>query len=219
MYRVLVTARFASIAGFALLMLTSFPVWAQRTGDHIVPSQETVCDGDPFSFGLCNAYCEALDCDSATPLGTPRACSRLLRNYKKKSGGIAPPCVCPCRFDLESDFDTLVTAGDAEFAPPPIDIAETFETFCGAYGPNGENAFAAEAFQTGEDTNQGVRLFYWVDAEPAVCHEQGGGRDGEELDDPLDWHYGPWIDRYSDELSETEEAGCLQALRQLCPPD
>lgn len=213
--------RFISI--FALLLLFSSPLWAQRTGDHIVPAIETVCDGDPFSFGLCNAYCEALDCDSETPLGTPKACANKLKNYVKKSGGALPPCEasCPCEFDVESDFVTLVEFGDEEFAPPPIDVAGTYDEFCDNWGPNGENSFIATALQfipTNSDDPQGVALAYWVEDEtennPASCTELGGGFDGLRDLGP-DFSYGPWIERKT-ALKGGEKVICRSKLLELC---
>ena len=36
-----------------------------KTPDGVTPAEETVCDGlSGAAFGLCNAYCEAMDCDS-----------------------------------------------------------------------------------------------------------------------------------------------------------
>ena len=51
------------------------------------------CDGLPGAqYGLCNAYCEAMDCDSDVPMANPIACGKVLENFKKKSGGFPPPC-------------------------------------------------------------------------------------------------------------------------------
>ena len=111
------------------------PALAQRTGDHIVPAIEKVCEGDPYNFGLCNAYCEALDCESPTPLGTPRACSNLLRNYRKHSGGVLPPCECPCAFDLEGDFEQLIALAADPINGIPADITGNFQSFCTQDGP------------------------------------------------------------------------------------
>jgi len=201
-------------------MMTA-PAWAQRTGDHIVPAIETVCDGDPFSFGLCNSYCESKDCDSETPLGTPRACANTLKNYMKKSGGLAPPCEssCPCSFDVETDFATLVTVGNAEFAPPEIDVEGTYEEDCGAYGPDGEDAFFAEASQPIEplDTSGVVRLFYWVDLEGATCNEVGVGLDGDvgEAISPDSSDY-EFIERKIS-MTPSEVPNCRLAFQKLCP--
>jgi hypothetical protein len=209
----------ASILGTAALIAT--PAHAQRTGDHIVPSIETVCDGDPYSFGLCNAYCEALDCNSPTPLGTPRACSNLLRNYQKKSGGKLPPCACPCAFNLEADIAALEASAESEIG---ITIDEaTFETTCGSFGPNGETAFVFDATNDAGvgETSEGVRLFYWLDEE--TCNELGGGLDEPgaissvivPFEDNFDYDP-PFIDRTGIPLGEGEADACAAALEFLC---
>jgi len=81
------------------LLALAAPSLALGTPDGQPPSEETVCDSlDGVLFGLCNAYCEAMDCDSPQPQASPTACSRVLDNFKKHSGGQIPPCVatCPC---------------------------------------------------------------------------------------------------------------------------
>ena len=66
------------------------------TPDGCTPAQENVCDifaNEPGpEFGLCNAYCEAMDCDDPTVAAEMRtSCDRVLDNFIKKSGG-PPPC-------------------------------------------------------------------------------------------------------------------------------
>lgn len=204
-------------------MVFAGPAAARKTGDGIVPAIETVCDGDPFNFGLCNAYCEALDCDSDTPLGTPQACANKLKNYVKHSKGALPPCeaTCPCEFDVESDFVTLVQFGNEEF-DAPIDVDATFDDFCATWGPNGENSYIATALQfvdTPTTDPQGVLLAYWVEEEtnqsPASCNELGGGFDGIQ-DMGTDFSYGPWVDRKTS-LNSAEKGFCKAALAKLCP--
>ena len=92
------------------ILLGLFSITAQADG--IPPSGETVCDvlNAPGVtnglFGLCNAYCEAKDCDEYAPGDEPRSCQRLLANYDRKASGSDPampclaqepePVVCPC---------------------------------------------------------------------------------------------------------------------------
>jgi hypothetical protein len=86
------------VFGLGLLAL-AVPSLAKGTPDGKPPSEETVCDGlDGALFGLCNAYCEAMDCDSPNPHASPTACARVLQNFMKHSGGQPPPCAvtCPC---------------------------------------------------------------------------------------------------------------------------
>jgi|GEM_PF-2338332 len=44
------------------------------------------------AFGVCNAYCEALDCDGENPRGSERACDRLAHHFDRFSGGDPLPC-------------------------------------------------------------------------------------------------------------------------------
>ena len=81
--------------------LLGAPTAAAGTPDGFTPAVEAVCDIDKGTnrFGLCNAYCEAMDCDSGSN-ASAKACSKTLANYIKKSGGLEPPCEqqnqCPC---------------------------------------------------------------------------------------------------------------------------
>jgi hypothetical protein len=80
----------------ALGVLAVTPASHAQTADGMTPAEETVCDGQPGAlWGLCVAYCEAMDCDSESPLADEQACERVLANYMKKSGGELPPCP-PC---------------------------------------------------------------------------------------------------------------------------
>ena len=69
-------------------------VWAQ-TPDGEPPSVEDVCDGQTgAAFGLCNAYCEAMDCDSPNVQASPQACAKVASKFENITG-FAPPCVTP----------------------------------------------------------------------------------------------------------------------------
>ena len=78
------------------LMLAS-PVLA-KTPDGKPPSEETVCDGlTGAASGLCNAYCEAMDCDSPNHHASDNACAQVKRNFERKTGQPLPcEVVCPC---------------------------------------------------------------------------------------------------------------------------
>lgn len=86
----------------ALLLTFSTAVQAQ-TPDGLTPAVETVCDVyEGALFGLCNAYCEAIDCGDPNVRAAERACSRIQANFVKHSGGSSIPqdCQkvdeCPC---------------------------------------------------------------------------------------------------------------------------
>src|SRR5262245_23634879 len=60
------------------------------------PAEETVCDGQVgAAFGLCNAYCEAMDCDADRPQASATACNAVSQRFEKLTGTL-PPCTCPC---------------------------------------------------------------------------------------------------------------------------
>jgi len=104
------------IHAFFLTLLLSFG--AQSIfADGLPPSEEDVCDvlqDDGITgglFGLCNAFCEAKDCDDYPEGEAPRSCDRILANYNKKrddsEDSLDPemPCLvddsptCPCWTD------------------------------------------------------------------------------------------------------------------------
>lgn len=69
------------------------------TPDGMTPAQEEVCNkfmGQPGPlFGLCTAYCEALDCDTE-PNANDAACMQVLRAFWAAQKGYGevkcPPC-------------------------------------------------------------------------------------------------------------------------------
>ena len=71
------------------LSLSAFPVYAQGTPDGQTPAQEKVCSGlSGAAFGLCNAYCEAQDCD----VHRRPSCEILRSNFEKVTGAAHFPC-------------------------------------------------------------------------------------------------------------------------------
>jgi hypothetical protein len=69
-----------------------------KTPDGQPPSVETVCDNETgAAFGLCNAYCEAMDCDSPNPHASAQGCASVRANFERKTGRPMPcEVVCPC---------------------------------------------------------------------------------------------------------------------------
>jgi len=78
----------------AVLVLGNYAL--AQTPDESTPSEEVECDGlSGAAYGLCNAYCEALDCDLDTGYDQhPKACDKVLSNYQKKTDFPGPPCDC-----------------------------------------------------------------------------------------------------------------------------
>jgi hypothetical protein len=89
---------FGAIALTALLWVAPFGVATAQTADGQTPSSESICDGQVgAAFGLCNAYCEAMDCDSLDPQASDTACNKIQNSFENITGS-PPPCVqvCPC---------------------------------------------------------------------------------------------------------------------------
>lgn len=72
------------------------------------------CDGlSGNAYGLCNAYCEAMDCDDPEHNASAKACDRVFMNFVDETG-TAPPCnPCPCvneaNFPIFTDFEDGTT--------------------------------------------------------------------------------------------------------------
>jgi hypothetical protein len=86
-----------------IVLLASFVMIFARSGsahtpDGQTPAQETVCDNEQgAAFGLCNAYCEAMDCTDPNQHASDQGCAAVKRNFEKKTGRPLPCEVqCPC---------------------------------------------------------------------------------------------------------------------------
>ncbi|MFQ5349336.1 MAG: hypothetical protein ACE5EG_02705 [Thermoanaerobaculia bacterium] len=116
-----------------LVAITATASYAQ-TPDGETPAEEDVCD--PLAgaaFGLCNAYCEAMDCHlpdaahpDAVPNASPTACLKVKDNFIKITGMTELPCEaaacpvgtesCACNLD-EPECDPGLVC-DVEVDPP-----------------------------------------------------------------------------------------------------
>ena len=110
------------ILSLALLLLcTGAGAALAQTPDELPPALETICDMETgAAYGLCNAYCEAMDCDSDNPSASETACSKVKSKFTNITGR-ALPCeavVCPCA-SIPEFMATLSNInyclGDSEF--------------------------------------------------------------------------------------------------------
>jgi len=78
-----------------LLLVTIAPrLGPAQTPDGLTPAQESICVGlSGAQWGLCNAYCEAMDCDDPAVHASETACERVLSRFEARSGGTAMPCI------------------------------------------------------------------------------------------------------------------------------
>jgi hypothetical protein len=106
------------LVALLLILFIITPCFAKVHGtpDGQTPHEEDICDGETgAAFGLCNAYCEAMDCDSAKPYASVEACNKIKRLFRKHTGGRYMPCDptneappgrnieqpdCPCLYDI-----------------------------------------------------------------------------------------------------------------------
>ena len=70
-------------------------------GGHATAEEGNICDGQVgAAYGLCNAYCHAMDCASPDPLASDLACDRVSNLYEQITASLPPcetstPVVCP----------------------------------------------------------------------------------------------------------------------------
>ncbi len=104
---------------FALLLACTGAGAARALGtpDHLPPALETVCDMEHgAAFGLCNAYCEAMDCELANdgdpgtqPHASATACSKVRSRFQQITGRDLPcEVTCPCN-EIPGPFHDTVT--------------------------------------------------------------------------------------------------------------
>ena len=87
---------FLSLIVFGLVLSFYAVTVYSQTADEMTPAEETICGiYEGAEKGLCNAYCEAMDCDSGVPQASDKACNRILDNFFKATGEELPPCELP----------------------------------------------------------------------------------------------------------------------------
>jgi hypothetical protein len=85
---------------FGLVLAALSAQAERRNGD--APEQDTPCEAADLvsaAQGLCDAYCEAMDCDGDDPRASHRACESVLENWDEHADGRTIPCEqveCPC---------------------------------------------------------------------------------------------------------------------------
>ncbi|QFU76253.1 hypothetical protein EY643_11595 [Halioglobus maricola] len=89
-----------------LVVLFSFSVLVAanpslaKTPDGKTPAEESICSAFQElkgpAFGLCNAYCEALDCGHPEQRANEKACDKINKNFERLTGFKIPD-------DLEYD--------------------------------------------------------------------------------------------------------------------
>jgi len=90
----------AFVVGFVIIAAAGA---SAKTPDGVTPSRETVCDLEQgAAYGLCTAYCEAMDCTDPNQHASDQGCESVRKNYEKKTGRMLPCLVqCPCFAQLQ----------------------------------------------------------------------------------------------------------------------
>jgi len=100
------------MAGAVLsLVLAVVPAVRAQTPDKDTPAEETVCDDAGLTgaaWGLCNAYCEAMDCDSEDPNASLAACQNVLSKYATHTEQRIPCARIPCPCFAPEGVDALL---------------------------------------------------------------------------------------------------------------
>jgi hypothetical protein len=134
---------------FALLVLCGGAALAQ-TPDLMPPSLETVCDMETgAAYGLCNAYCEAMDCELANdndPLTEPHAsataCAKVWGKFQQITGRDLPCEVsCPCTSIPEFNA-TLAGAQSCRESDSTIIVSTNPDFDYGDFAGSDSSAFA-----------------------------------------------------------------------------
>jgi hypothetical protein len=132
------------------LVLTFAGAAAAKTPDGSPPSQETVCDGQTgAAYGLCTAFCEAMDCDSDAPQASQNACDKVGAKFLTITGQ-APPCAvpaCPC-VDGVPDFMEALNGQFGRTSCQNLDLGVGYDgvTLTTGDGRNVGSEFAASGF-------------------------------------------------------------------------
>ncbi len=125
------------ILTFALLLIGAGAALAQ-TPDELPPSRETVCDAETgAAYGLCNAYCEAMDCESEAPSASATACDKVSTKFQTITGH-ALPCEVSCPCNIPGTTFADVVAGqvpiEACFTEPVLEFTDGIALLTGGSG-------------------------------------------------------------------------------------
>ena len=94
-----------------------------KTSDGETPAVETWCDQfEGAAFGICNAYCEAQDCDAQDPQSV--SCDQLAGNFLKKTDK-----KIACSFSCEEDCENQLTKDLAKCGDDKFCTSKALEKF------------------------------------------------------------------------------------------
>lgn len=103
-----------------------------KTPDHATPAEETVCDELHGALrGLCNAYCEAMDCDDPDHRASDDACLQVLDSFDAKAeDGETMPCLDQEQAEVGACHIDACTPGSAPGLPDAPECEECVASVC-----------------------------------------------------------------------------------------
>ena len=180
----------ATMTLFTICLLTAFGGAAlAQTPAGIVPPLENSCDEENGAgFGLCNAYCHAMDChldrdpnNPPNPSASEAACAKVKANYLKHTGKADLVCdlivECPCLTEPWGNVGEGIWAKFAagDFEPTDTCIDDNGATTLNELSDDGSVDFGASASEAGGCSAREVATIYLgpaLDAaEATVCRD------------------------------------------------
>lgn len=120
-----------------------------QTADGQTPAEEKVCDDyTGKAFGICNAYCEAIDCDD-DPNASATACAQLETKFTAATGEKFPACdageLCFDRCDADFELAQKLCADQKDAETCYAQAKEQYQACykeCEGGGPIGQECTA-----------------------------------------------------------------------------
>lgn len=163
-----------------LLSLCLGLVPALGVADEFTPAEEEVCDyllGPEYSpglYGLCNAYCEAKDCDELGELeDQPRSCRRLHANFVVNATGPEDPEEPPCLDDVQEPMVPACPCWPADnempFGIPDALQMDALPLGEGSVGTCGQILIPGEMFYAAGIEDDNFFVQFLLDEASGVC--------------------------------------------------
>jgi hypothetical protein len=158
---------FLTLLTFGIIISTA-PITMAQTPDGETPAVEEVCDGlEGKAYGLCNAYCEAKDCEEAAEETGHSSCQRLKENYFDLTGEDFFPCECEVNEEV-CDGEDNNCDGDVDEGCGTCFIANDDRSIYAAFyvtpGPNSGLCNQEERVYSPFDVPEG--WYYYVTFQP-----------------------------------------------------
>ena len=107
----------------------------------LTPEEDVCGDYTDDAWGLCNAFCTAMDCEGDARNASLQACGRVAENFMRATEGKSLPCIknaaptntqagsCPCNFSLpfwtdpnrEDAIVQILPSNSLNFCIEPVD--------------------------------------------------------------------------------------------------